>query len=258
VGSNADLLAAGGVVQLDYAFVDQQRHRLFRCCAPATESTDAQHVFHWTGLDQSGWKATLDLHTTTADFMEHVIVLSAAWVLMLFLICMVCHGELVKSKPQPKYLTNFYLFISAGGAVGGLFVALVAPFLFKLHFELALAQICGFLVGWIALSNDGRHTWLKGREILQWSAAFFIVGGVLLVAKGTVEGIEDDVVAIERNFYGTVKVEVLEDDEDPAGTGLALYNGRIWHGFQFQPAAMGDTYHNNTGGDRRQSPSAAR
>ena len=74
---------------------------------------------------------------------------------------------------------------------------------------------------------------------------------MLLVAKGTVEGIEDDVVAIERNFYGTVKVEVLEDDEDPAGTGLALYNGRIWHGFQFsEPSRRMEpsTYYvNNTG-----------
>ena len=208
-------------------------------------------IFTWTGLSQSGWKATLDLHTTTADFMEHVIVLSAAWVLMLFLICMVCHGELVKSKPQPKYLTNFYLFISAGGAAGGLFVALIAPLIFKLHFELALSIISGFVVGWIALANDGRQSWLKGREILQWSAAFFIVGGVLLIAKGTVEGVEDDVVAIERNFYGTVKVQLLEDDEDPTGSGLALYNGRIWHGFQYtEPSRRMEpsTYYvNNTG-----------
>ena len=197
------------------------------------------------------WNASWDLNTTTSNFSEHVILLSAAWMLMLFLICMVCHGELVKSKPQPKYLTNFYLFISAGGAVGGLFVALIAPVIFKLHFELALAQICGFLVGWIALANDGRYTWLKGREILQWSAAFFIVGGVLLVAKGTVEGIEKDVVAIERNFYGTVKVQELEDEEDPTGSGLALYNGRIWHGFQYsEPSRRMEptTYYiNNTG-----------
>jgi hypothetical protein len=187
----------------------------------------------------------------TAWYDDNVRAQSAAWLAVLFLICMVCHGELVKSKPQPKYLTNFYLCISAGGAVGGLFVALIAPLVFKLHFELALSIICGFVVGWVALANDGRLSWLKGREILQWSAAFFIVGGVLLIAKGNIEGVEDDVVAIERNFYGTVKVQKLVDDEDPSGSGLALYNGRIWHGFQYSDPARAmepSTYYvNNTG-----------
>jgi hypothetical protein len=214
-------------------------------------NTVLNFVFRRSGLDQSGWKSEVNLHTTTEDFTEHVILLSAAWVLLLFFICMVCHGELVKSKPQPKYLTNFYLSISAGGAAGGLFVALLAPLLFKLHFELALSIICGYLVGWVALANDGRHTWLKGREILQWSAAFFIVGGLLLVSKGTVEGVGEGVVAIERNFYGTVKVQELPDEEDPTGSGLALYNGRIWHGFQYsEPSRRMEptTYYiNNTG-----------
>jgi hypothetical protein len=208
-------------------------------------------MFSWTGLAETGWKANWNLHTTTSDFADHVVVISAAWMLLLFLICMVCHGELVKSKPQPRYLTNFYLCISAGGAVGGLFVALACPLIFKLHFELALAVICGFVVGWIALANDGRESWLKGREILQWSAAFFIVGGVLLVAKGNVEGVEKDVREIKRNFYGTIMVKELIDEEDPSGSGLALYNGRIWHGFQFSDPARAmepSTYYINSTG----------
>ena len=45
----------------------------------------------------------------------------------LFFVCMVCHGELVRLKPNPRHLTEFYLLIAAGGALGGLFVAVVAP-----------------------------------------------------------------------------------------------------------------------------------
>ena len=45
----------------------------------------------------------------------------------LFTCCMVCHGELARLKPDPKYLTHFYLMMSAGGALGGLLVALLAP-----------------------------------------------------------------------------------------------------------------------------------
>src|SRR5262245_48594535 len=49
----------------------------------------------------------------------------------LFFLCMVCHGELVRLKPSPRYLTSFYLMISAGGALGGLFVSLLAPVVFS-------------------------------------------------------------------------------------------------------------------------------
>ena len=49
----------------------------------------------------------------------------------LFLLCMLCHGELVRLRPPPRYLTSFYLMISAGGALGGLSVSLVAPQVFQ-------------------------------------------------------------------------------------------------------------------------------
>lgn len=50
---------------------------------------------------------------------------------------MVCHGELAARKPTPKYLTSFYLMLSVGGALGGLFVGVVAPYFFISYFELA-------------------------------------------------------------------------------------------------------------------------
>src|SRR6185437_12029290 len=56
-----------------------------------------------------------------------ITILVALYSLGLFTCCMVCHGELVRLKPHPKYLTHFYLMISAGGALGGLLVGLVAP-----------------------------------------------------------------------------------------------------------------------------------
>ena len=45
----------------------------------------------------------------------------------LFVCCMVCHGELAKRRPHPKYLTQFYLMVSVGGAVGGMFVSFISP-----------------------------------------------------------------------------------------------------------------------------------
>lgn len=164
------------------------------------------------------------------NFDEHVVAISTSYMLVLFLICMACHGELVKSKPAPQHLTMFYLCISAGGAVGGLFVALICPLIYKLHTELAITMMGGFLVGCVALGNDGRNTWLKNREILQWIMAFVVVGGILLVAKGTIPERDSRAIAVERNFYGTIFVTQMGDEESE---GRGLYNGRIWHGFQY-------------------------
>ena len=56
----------------------------------------------------------------------------------LFLACMVCHGELYRLKPPPRQLTAYFLFISAGGALGGFLVAIVAPAVFTDYRELQL------------------------------------------------------------------------------------------------------------------------
>jgi hypothetical protein len=64
----------------------------------------------------------------------------------LFICCMVCHGELYRLKPDPRYLTGFYLMIAAGGALGGLFVAVAAPLVFTDYFELHWGLfLCGLL-----------------------------------------------------------------------------------------------------------------
>jgi hypothetical protein len=55
--------------------------------------------------------------------------------LFLFAACMVCHGELARTKPGARYLTSFYLLLSAGGAAGGIFVAIIAPSIFPTFWE---------------------------------------------------------------------------------------------------------------------------
>ncbi|HRP03552.1 MAG TPA: hypothetical protein PLV87_01440, partial [Opitutaceae bacterium] len=54
----------------------------------------------------------------------------------LFAACMICHGELYRMRPTPGFLTSFYLNIAAGGALGGLLVAVVAPFFLDRYAEL--------------------------------------------------------------------------------------------------------------------------
>jgi hypothetical protein len=56
----------------------------------------------------------------------------------LFVACMVCHGELYRLKPPAQRLTGYFLLISAGGAIGGFFVAIIAPAIFDDYRELQL------------------------------------------------------------------------------------------------------------------------
>ncbi len=66
--------------------------------------------------------------------------------LCFFIIAMACHGELARTRPAARYLTGFYVALSFGGMVGGLFAGLVAPYAFSWIAEypilLALAALC--------------------------------------------------------------------------------------------------------------------
>jgi len=72
----------------------------------------------------------------------------------LFVACMVCHGELARLKPVPGHLTAYYFIITLGGAVGGLFVALAAPWLFKGYWELQVGLIACVMLFAVLLWRD--------------------------------------------------------------------------------------------------------
>ena len=88
-----------------------------------------------------------------------VISQTGIFLIFLFAACMVCHGELARTKPGPRHLTSFYLLLSAGGAAGGIFVAIIAPSIFPTFWEyqLGLGAIAVILL--VILFLD-RESWL--------------------------------------------------------------------------------------------------
>jgi len=58
-----------------------------------------------------------------------------------FVVAVVCHGELAQDRPPTRWLTEFYLLISLGGALGGVFNAIVAPALFDSLAEYPIALV---------------------------------------------------------------------------------------------------------------------
>jgi SAM-dependent methyltransferase len=74
----------------------------------------------------------------------HIQYNIALHLLTLFVVAMVCHGELARDRPATKHLTGFYLWMSLGGVLGGLFNGLVAPLAFYglVDYPLALLAAC--------------------------------------------------------------------------------------------------------------------
>ena len=79
------------------------------------------------------------------DMKPPIWLLIPLHLLMLFTTAMVCHGELARNKPQPAYLTTFYVCLATGGSLGGLFNAVIAPVAFKTVLEYPLAVVIACL-----------------------------------------------------------------------------------------------------------------
>jgi hypothetical protein len=75
-----------------------------------------------------------------------MLALLVMCLLTLFAVAMVCHGELARSRPQVRRLTEFYLWISFGGVLGGIFNSLVAPVIFSTVVEFPIALILAALL----------------------------------------------------------------------------------------------------------------
>jgi hypothetical protein len=144
-----------------------------------------------------------------------------------FVLCMVLHGETARLRPAHRYLTRFYLMLSAGGALGGIVVGLAAPLLLPAYYELGLG---------LALSAAlGMLVWRSQRRGVGAAAALSAWCALCLGWQ-----VRDDLAGVrvaERNFYGTLQTQ---DYDGPAPTDRkrVLYHGSVKHGEQYLDAAL--------------------
>ena len=145
----------------------------------------------------------------------------------LFVICMVGHGELARLRPHPRHLTGFYLRISAGGAAGGLLVAVGAPHFFRSYLELPLGLVlCAVMVLLTLVRDPGAlKPWLRRGTLL----AFTVLAGGLGAYTWKTDHLDSEGAVVRgRNFYGTLTVYDRKE-----GTWRTLSHGTITHGGQF-------------------------
>jgi hypothetical protein len=85
------------------------------------------------------------------------IIQVPAHLLTFFFAAMVCHAELWQRRPQTTHLTEFYVWLSLGGVLGGLFTALAAPVIFTSIVEYPLLLVLACLVRPVPLLNGVRQ-----------------------------------------------------------------------------------------------------
>ncbi len=155
----------------------------------------------------------------------------AIYSLGLFCCCMICHGELYRLRPQVNRLTAYYLAISIGGAVGGIFVALLAPKIFPMYFELHIGLFACFVLVWLVLWYEYRWQATARVAALNYAAVLvlLLLGGFLL---NHVYHAVTAQVLVDRNFYGVLRVE-NRDMDDAQQAKRVLRHGAIDHGLQF-------------------------
>jgi SAM-dependent methyltransferase len=145
----------------------------------------------------------------------------SAFSLALFIWCMFCHGELSRTRPQGRRgLTFFYLMLAFGGALGGVFVGVIAPNVFTTYLELPIGIVASVLLALPLIYRITSPVRLTRLTVV--SLVAFIVAVRFQAGSG-------DIVHW-RNFYGALQVN---------DTGLgdvafrSLYNGRTLHGVEF-------------------------
>ncbi|MBI3854162.1 MAG: hypothetical protein HY293_00565, partial [Planctomycetes bacterium] len=151
----------------------------------------------------------------------------------LFVCCLFCHGELAALRPAPRHLTSFYLMVSLGGALGALFVTLLAPLLFRGFDELYVGLIaCGALAAAFSLGDPaarpaGRRAWNPFLPALLAVVLLTVVLFAGRLLQRTQPGLTE-----LRGFYGTLRIlDTAAPDE--IGRMRLLTHGSTRHGQQF-------------------------
>jgi hypothetical protein len=193
----------------------------------------------------------------------------AVGIALMFLLALSCHSELVASRPAPRHLTEFFLLMSLGGALGGAFNAMLAPLIFPGVYEYPIA-ILGAIALWAIGRGASARSWLDWRWILaaialflalrfalgtasaagalQWMVALKAaaamlcfaarkkpIGLTLLAAAVLAAGSDISLrpeMARYRSFFGVHRIET-----DAGNTVHFLMHGNTTHGAQFTDAA---------------------
>jgi SAM-dependent methyltransferase len=151
------------------------------------------------------------------------IVLVAIHLMLLFIGGLLCHTALAAARPDVRRLTEYYVWMALGGVLGGVFAAIVAPFLFNsiIEYPLLLAAAVFF--------RDGLG---RARLLVSTVLASLIVSYALYLPQVLAEA--GKTIYVTRNFFGVKKVV-------EKGVETRLLHGDTLHGLEsHDPSGIGE------------------
>ena len=113
---------------------------------------------------------------------QPIWLMVAIHLIALFVTSMVCHGAVANDRPETAHLTEFYLWVSVGGVVGGMFNAFLAPVLFPTLIEYPLVLVGGLLL--LAWPERGKQFPFKWSDVA-FPAGLGVLAGGLILSIGT-------------------------------------------------------------------------
>ncbi len=151
---------------------------------------------------------------------------------LFFAIAMICHGELYRLRPEPGELPRFYLWVSAGGALGGILINFVIPLIFNgfWEFQLGLGIVWALMLVFVLRMPYKVNFYLQRGATIVTGTMTLLVLVSLYIQTNTYQ--QNSVVAY-RNFYGIQNVKA-KFEADPENHHLVLTHGITTHGYQFQ------------------------
>jgi spermidine synthase len=148
------------------------------------------------------------------------------WVLLLHLVTFtlaayVCHAQLAADRPPADHLTEYYLWLSIGGALGGVFNGVVAPLIFRrlVEYPFVLFLACFMRPRLLA---RGRF-WSRRRGLIVLALVSFTLAAIATTAG------QSNVLLADRSFFGLYKVKL---EKEPEGRYHTLVDGNTLHGMQ--------------------------
>ncbi|HEX4415629.1 MAG TPA: hypothetical protein VH107_18495 [Lacipirellulaceae bacterium] len=225
---------------------------LYECGMTGMAAQSLAETFHLGGFTAADKAISPQF---PVSFLARIVVNFIA----MFGICFLCHGELARLKPTTRYLTAYYLMISAGGAIGGLAVSIIAPRVFDTMFEwnlctfLAALAAVGIVLYWLVsrslpaaweLSPAERELPQSELQKTRRSQSRLVPRVLLALVLVPMAFILLDlsvylftprklVVFESRNFFGTLTIRE-KDRNSAAKDALELLNGTTIHGSQFK------------------------
>jgi hypothetical protein len=194
------------------------------------------------------------------DPVKVIVAIIGVHCVVFFANALVCHGELARRRPAARYLTIFYVWMAAGGMIGGIAVGLLAPYVFNWVAEypilIALAALCrpgltlpssprgrrlvlGALAATVLLMiafyffhpdyEETRFNWMIGAFLLAamlfWRAPVPFAAAIAVVLFINHTYVDVNGTTTVRSFFGVSKITESDD-----GRFRVLSHGTTLHG----------------------------